>query len=104
VRAERADLERLDRQLEVVDWAGRARPVQHVVDRSVDVDVGGDVVADELKIALAQMRDVGEIAGQQVVDADDREAAIEKGFRQVRADETGGTRDDYARHVVVVRF
>ena len=60
VRAERADLERLDRQLEVVDRAGRAGPVQDVVDRAVDVDVLRDVVADELKILVAEMGDVGQ--------------------------------------------
>ena len=47
VRAERADLQRRNRQLEVVDRARRARPVQHEVDRAVDVDVVGDVVLDE---------------------------------------------------------
>ena len=99
VRAERADFQRLDRQLEVIDRAGRARPVQHVIDRAVDVDVVGDVVADELEIAIAQVRDVGEVAGQQVVDADHREAAIEQRFRQMRADESGGAGDDYAWHV-----
>ncbi len=101
VRAERADLQRRDRQLEVVDRAGRARPVQHVVHGAVDVDVVGDVVADELEIAIAQVRDVGEVAGQQVVDADHREAAIEQLFRQVRSDEAGGAGDDYAWHGVL---
>ena len=71
VRAERADLERRDRQLQVVDRARRAGPVQHVVDRAVDIDVVRDVVADELEVAVAQVRDVGQVAGQQVVDADD---------------------------------
>ena len=54
---------------------------------------------DELKIAIAQVRDVGQVARQQVVDADHREAAIEQRFRQVRSDETGGAGDDYAWHV-----
>src|SRR5688572_33295016 len=78
VRAERADLHRLDRQLEVVDRAGRTGPVQHVVDRAVDVDVPRDVVPDELEVTVAQVGDVGQVAGQQVVDADDRVAAIEQ--------------------------
>jgi hypothetical protein len=72
--------------------------VQHVIDRAVDVDVVGDVVADELEIAIAQVRDVGEIARQQVVDADDGVAAIEQRFRQMRSDETGGAGNDYAWH------
>ena len=104
MRAERADLQRRNRQLEVVDRAGRAGPVQHEVDRAVDVDVVGDVVLDELEVAVAQVRDVGEVAGQQVVDADDRVAAVEQRFRQVRADEAGGAGDDDAfRHGVTAR-
>ena len=60
VRAERADLQGLDRELEVVDRAGRAGEVQDVVDRPVDVrsDVG-DVVLDELEARVAgEVRDV----------------------------------------------
>ena len=96
MRAERADLQRRDRQLEVVDRARRAGPVQHVVHRPVDVDVVGDVVLDELEVAIVQMRDVGDVAGQQVVDADDGVAAIEQRFGEVRADEAGGSGDDDA--------
>ena len=70
VRAERADLERRNRQLEIVDRAGRARPVQHVVHGTVDVDVVGDVVLDEREVAVREVRDVVGVAGQQVVDAD----------------------------------
>ena len=94
MRAERADLQRLDRQLEVVDRAGRAGPVQHEVDRPVDVDVARDVVADELEVAVAQVGDVGQVAREQVVDADDRMAAIEQRFAEVGADESGGAGDD----------
>ena len=60
VRAERADLQRRDRQLEVVDRAGRAGPVQHAVDRAVDVDVVRDVVLDEHEVAARQVGDVVE--------------------------------------------
>ena len=62
VRAERADLQRRNRQLEVVDRARRARPVQHVVDRPVDVDVVGDVVLDEREVAVDEVRDVRRVA------------------------------------------
>ena len=58
-RADRADLERLDRQLEVVDRRGRAREVQHHVDRPPDVDVVGDVGADQPEARVGrQVRDV----------------------------------------------
>ena len=103
MRAERADLQRRNRQLEVVDRAGRAGPVQHVVDRSFDVDVVGDVVLDELEIAIAQVRDVGQVAGQQVVDADHRRSRGRAAFRQVRSDEAGGAGDDDALATAITR-
>ena len=103
VRAERADLQRRNRQLEVVDRARRARPVQHEVDRAVDVDVVRDVVLDEREVAVDQVRDVGGVAGQQVVDADDRVVAIEQRFGEVRADEAGGSGDDDALFHDVLR-
>ena len=68
--------------------------MQDEVDRAVDVDVARDVVSDELEVAVAQVRDVGDVAGQQVVDADDGVAAIEQRFAEMRADEAGGAGDD----------
>ena len=47
VGAERTDLEGRDRVSEVIDRAGRAGEVEHVVDRPVDLDRLGDVVLDE---------------------------------------------------------
>ena len=88
-------------QLEVVDRAGRAGPVQHEIDRPVDVDVVRDVVLDEREVAVRQVRDVGGVARQQVVDADDRVAAVEERFGQVRPDEAGRAGDDdalFSRH------
>ena len=48
------------------------------------------------KSRFAQVRDVADVARQQVVDADDRVAAIEQGLGEMRADEPGGTGDDDA--------
>ena len=48
------------------------------------------------KSRFGQMRDVADVAGQQVVDADHRVAAIEQRLREVRADEPGGAGDDNA--------
>ena len=101
MRAERADLERLDRQLEIVDRARRARPVQHVVHGPVDVDVLRDVVADELesrgsrRCAMLAMSPVSEI-----VDADDGMTAIEQRFAEMGSDEAGGAGDDGSWHGV----
>ena len=97
VRAEGAHLQRLNRQFEVVDRARRARPVQDDIHGAVHVDVVGDVVFDEDEVPAAQVGDVGQIAGQKVVDADHRVAAIEQRLGEVRPDEPGGTGDDDAR-------
>ena len=70
--------------------------MQHEVDRTVDVDVVGDVVLDEREVAVGEVRDVGRVAGQQVVDADDLVAAIEQRFGEMRADEAGRAGDDDA--------
>ena len=102
VGAERADLQRRNRQLEVVDRARRTGPVQHVIDLAVDVDVIRDVVLDEREVPVHQMRDVGRRAGEQVVDADNRIIAIEERFGEVRTDESGRAGDDdplLSRHV-----
>ena len=44
------------------------------------------------------------VAGQQVVDADDRVAAIEQRLGQMRSDEAGGAGDDDSGHVVATSF
>ena len=93
VRAERADFQRGNRQLEVVDRARRARPVEHQVHRTVDVDVVRDVVLHEHEIASGQVRDVVHAPGQQIVDPDDGPAPVEQRLGQMRTDETRRARD-----------
>ena len=68
--------------------------MQDEVDRSVDVDVVGDVVLDEGEVAVRQMRDVGRIAGEEVVDPNHLVIAIEQRFGEMRADEAGRAGDD----------
>ena len=67
--------------------------MQDEIHGTVDVDVPRDVVADELEVAAAQVRDVGEIAREQVVDADDGVPAVEKRFAEMGSNETGGAGD-----------
>src|SRR5207302_7764300 len=55
-----------------------------------------DVVLDEGEVAVRQMRDVGGVARQEVVDADDGVVAVEQRFGQMGADEAGGPGDDDA--------
>ena len=47
-----------------------------------------------LKSRFVQVRDVGDVAREQVVDADDRVAAIEQGLGEMRPDEAGRAGDD----------
>ena len=68
--------------------------MEHEVHRTIDVDMACDIVTDELEIAVSQMRDVREIAGQQVVHADHRVPAIEERFAEMGSDESRGAGDD----------
>ena len=88
------DLECRNREVEVVDWARRAGPVQHEVQGAVEVDVVGDVLLDETKVAPGEVGDVGQVARQEVVDPDDRIPFVEQRIREVGADEARGSGDD----------
>ena len=57
--------------------------MEHIVDRALHVDVLGHIVTDELKIPIAEMGDVGQIAGDEIVDANHRVAAAEELFAEV---------------------
>ena len=77
--------------------------MQDEVHWPIDVDVLGHVVADELEVPVAEVGDVGPVAGQQVVDADDRVAAVEQRFAQVRSNEPGRAGDDDSHAVSSTR-
>jgi hypothetical protein len=51
--------------------------MQNAVDLAIHVDIASDVVPDELEVAIAQVRHVGHIAGQEIVDPHDGETPIE---------------------------
>ena len=88
------------RQIWVHHWADRARRVEHAVQRAVDVDEFGHVVADELKALPAdQVGDVLGTSGHEVVHADDLVTLGEKALTQVRAQEAGGAGDLYFRRL-----
>src|SRR5262245_48409903 len=87
MRAERADLQRLDGKLEVVHRTGGTGEVQNAVERAGGLDEFGDGVADELKPGVAgQVREVGGIAGEVVVDADDLVALAQQFVAEMRAE------------------
>ena len=99
VRAERADLERLDRVLEIVDRARGRREMQDRVERARDVDEVRDVLLDEREALVAEkQRDVVRRPRQEVVDADDVVTLREQAFAEVGADEAGAAGDEDPRH------
>jgi hypothetical protein len=52
-------------------------------DWTIDVDVLRHVVSNELKILIAKVSDVGEVAGDQVIDANDGVTALQQRFREM---------------------
>ena len=94
VSAEGAYFQRRDGPLQIVDRAGWAGPVQHHIDRTVEIDVFRDVVFDEIKISRRQMRDIRQVAGQEVVDPDHLMSTIEQGFSQMGTNEPGRAGND----------
>ena len=83
VRAERADLERLDREAQVVDGAGRAGQMEDEVDAPRHVDELGAVdVAGTRRPSSRRCSMFCERARVEVVDADDAVALVRAGARR----------------------
>jgi hypothetical protein len=95
--ADRIGLDRQDRIALVVPRRRRTRQIIDLID--VELPRLHDVVVDKAKPAgVAQVRDVGEPAGQEIVDADDVVAARHEARAQVGADEPGPAGDQDAGH------
>ncbi len=102
MRAERADLERLDRVAEVINRAGGRGEVQNVVNRLVDLKRMGNIVADKREARMAaKMFDVAQRARDEVVHADDIVAVFQETLAQMRADETRAACNDCS-HVCIL--
>src|SRR5258707_14150351 len=96
VRAEGADLERLDRQLQVVDRAGWGGKVQEGVDGAFNVNEGSNVVLDEEEpLTAGQVLNVGSVAGDEVVHGDNIMTLGQETVAQVRPKKTGAAGDEY---------
>jgi hypothetical protein len=61
---------------------------------AIDVDVPSDVVSDEFEVAIAKMRDVGDVTSAQIIDTDDVMTAIEEGLAEMGSDEARRAGDD----------
>ena len=94
VGPERADLEGLDRVVQVVDRARRRGEVQDGVQAPGHVDELGHVLVDEVELRLGgQVLDVAQRAGDQVVHADHLVAFGQEAIGEVAAEETGAAGD-----------
>jgi hypothetical protein len=102
VGAVAADLQRLQRQADVVDRAGGAGQVEDVVDVARDVEVLDHVVVDEVELRHADVLDVEQGAGLEVVHADDTVAAGQQCIAEVGSEEAGSAGDDTGWHVLVL--
>jgi hypothetical protein len=98
VRPVGADLQRVQRQPQVVDRAGGRREVVHEVDRLVDVVRLDDVDVQVHELGPADVLDVRERAGLEVVDADDAVTACEELVTEMRAQEAGTAGDQACGH------
>ena len=98
VRAVGADLERVQRQPQVVDRRRRRGEVVDEVDRLVHEERLDDVVVDVHELRHADVLDVGEGARLEVVHADHAVTAPEQLVAQVRPEESRATGDEAGGH------
>ncbi len=99
VGAERADLQGLDGQLEIVDGRGGRGEVEDEVDRALHLERLRDVVLQVLEaLPVAEMGDVLLPPGEQIVDADHAVTLGEGPLAEVGAEEAGAARDDHPAH------
>jgi hypothetical protein len=94
-----ADLEGVQRQAQIVDRRGRRGEVVDEVDRLIDVVGLDDVDADvEEALGVADVLDVGQRAGLEVVDADHAVPARQQLVAQMRAEESCASGYQTGRH------
>ena len=98
--AEGTDLQCLDGQLEVIHRTRGAREVEHAVQWPLQLDEVGDVVEDELEVAVTfQVGEIGRRARDEIVHADHPVTLREQPVAQVRPEESRGPgyEDPHAR-------
>ena len=94
-----ANLQRRQRQPQVVDRARRAGQVIDDVDRLVDREMIRDVVIHEDEIVAAQVLDVLKRPGLQVVEANDSVSVAGKRIAEMRSKKARASCDDGGRHL-----
>ena len=94
VRAVRADLQRVERDAQVVDRRRGRREVVDEVDVLLDEVRVDDVEVEVDELGPADVLDVVERAGLEVVDADDAVPALEQRIAQMGTEEAGAAGDE----------
>jgi hypothetical protein len=86
MRAQRADLQRLNRQLKVIYRGCGRREVQDGIQIALNENIVCDIVLDVAEAFVAgQVRDIIGAAGDQVIHRDNRVPFGEEAFAEVRA-------------------
>src|SRR5947208_15736329 len=90
---------------QVIDWTGGRSEVEDVVNRLVDFHVLGNIVAqeDEARI-IAQVIDVAEATGYEVIDANNVVAVGQKALAQVRTHKARSAGDDRSHWLSLFGF
>ena len=98
VRAQRTDLQRLDRQFEIINRAGRRGEVPDIVHGFIEKDEFGDILLDEFEVPVAaQMGDVVHAAGDEVINANHPVSPGEQQVGEMRTKKTGRAGNDGSR-------
>src|SRR5215208_7362207 len=98
MRAVRADLERVQRLPQVVDRARERRQVIDGVHRLVELQVLGHVVVQEHERVVAQVLEVLQRAGLEVVHADHAVARLKQVLTKMGAEKPGSSGDYSGGH------
>src|SRR5471030_1330235 len=96
MRAKRADFERRNRQLQIIDRARGGSEMEIVIEFFFrQKNEARDVVLDEGEILVAgEVFDVLEIASNEIIDRDDAMPFGEQPVGQMRSEKTGTAGDD----------
>jgi len=99
VCAKRPDLERLNRQFQIINRAGGGRKVQNRINRAGNVDIIGNIMPDEVEVGITcQMGYVSGIAGYHVVHSNNRVSFGNKTVAQMRPQKTRAAGNQYAQN------
>ena len=93
--AQRADLQRLDGQFQIINGAGGRGEMPDVIHRHVQEDELGDILLDEFEIRVAaQVGDIVHAAGDKIIDAHHLVAAGQKEVGEMGAKKAGRAGND----------